>query len=167
MTDFKDTVSHARGVINALREAGIDEDDEDFAVILEAETDVPEMIRRMLRRARYTKALAEGCKPLIDEIKHRQDRLEKKAKGLQMAAYHMMRHIGTSKIEAPDFTASFRAVPPSVEIEDEGLIPSQLMREKVERAPDKAAIKAALEQGEQVPGARLSEPGQTLSVRGR
>lgn len=43
----------------------------------------------------------------------------------------------------------------SVEITDEGLIPEELMRIKVEKAPDKSAIKQALKQGQDIPGAQL------------
>jgi hypothetical protein len=57
------------------------------------------------------------------------------------------------------------ATRPSVVIEDEASIPSQLC--KVVKSPDKSAIKAALEQGEVVPGASLSAPSQTLTVRVR
>jgi hypothetical protein len=45
--------------------------------------------------------------------------------------------------------------PASVEITNDRLLPDAFVREKVDRSPDKVAIKAALSRDEDVPGARL------------
>lgn len=52
--------------------------------------------------------------------------------------------------------------PPAVIIDDVAKIPTQYMRQKVEIAPDKAAIKAALKSGEIIEGAHI-EQGVSLS----
>jgi hypothetical protein len=73
-----------------------------------------------------------------------------------------MNAIELRKLEQADFTASIRAVPPRVEIDDETLLPDDLC--KMVRQPDKAAIKEALAKGH-VAGARMTNGGETLSIR--
>lgn len=45
----------------------------------------------------------------------------------------------------------------AVEIEDESMIPQFLINEKVTYSPDKTAIKAALKEGQEIPGCKLIE----------
>ena len=73
--------------------------------------------------------------------------------------------MGVPKAERALATVSLRPGTLSVRIVDEAEIPSQLMREKVTRAPDKAAIKAALEAGETIPGAELARGDDVLMMR--
>ena len=70
---------------------------------------------------------------------------------------------GEKKVERPGATLSRRPGSLSVSIDDERLIPSQLTKTKVE--PDKAAIKAQLQAGEDVPGASLQRGPDGITLR--
>jgi len=79
-----------------------------------------------------------------------------------------MERAGFEKIECPLFKLSIRKNPPSVEILDQLSLPPEFMRTPEPKppvpAPDKAAIKAALQAGKDVPGARLAQ-GTRLEVK--
>jgi hypothetical protein len=162
---FSQEIATAALVVKALQDAGITPEDPDYATLIESECDALERIRRILRAARYTEANSKALKDIEAEMKERRQRFDGKAETYRAIAKQALQCLGLSKLEAPDFTASLTSTRPSVVIEDEEAIPSQLC--KVVRSPDKAAIKAALEQGEAVPGASLSTPSQTLTVRTR
>jgi hypothetical protein len=160
---FSQEIATAAFVVQALKDAGITPDDPDFEALVESECDALERLRRMLRAARWAEAQSKAVKDMEAEMKERRQRFENKADTLRAIAKQAMQTLGLPKLEAPDFTAALTNTRPSVVIEDETAIPSQLC--KVVRSPDKTAIKAALEQGEVVPGASLSAPSQTLTVR--
>ncbi len=162
---FSQEIATAALVVKALQDAGITPDDPDYETLIESECDALERIRRILRAARYTEANSKALKEIEEENRERRKRFDAKAETLRAVAKQAMQTLGLPKIEAPDFSASLTATRPSVVIEDETAIPSQLCKTTV--APDKNAIKAALEQGEAVPGASLSAPSQTLTVRVR
>jgi len=162
---FSQEIATAAFVVQALKDAGITPDDPDFEQLVESECDALERLRRMLRAARWAESQAKAAKDIEAELKERRQRFEAKAETLRAIVKQAMQTLGLPKIEAPDLTATLTNTRPSVVIEDEAAIPSQLC--KVVRSPDKAAIKAALEQGEDVPGASLSAPSQTLTVRVR
>lgn len=151
--------------IEAIKAAGIDESDPDFATLVESECDALERLKRMLRAARYAEANAKAVKEMETEMKERRQRFEGKAETLRAIVKQAMEQIDLPKLEAPDFTASLTATRPAVVIEDEEAIPTQLCI--IKRMPDKTAIKRAIEQGEAIPGASLSPAGHTLTVRVR
>ena len=89
-----------------------------------------------------------------------------KAQGLRLYLLTNMQAGGITKIESPLFKISLQNNPPSVDIYESGLIPSEYMRqpEAPPPAPDKAAIKTALKAGIEVQGARLIQ-SQRLSIK--
>lgn len=155
----------AQFVMDALTAAGITQDDPDFDALFSSECDALERLKRMLRAARWAEANAKAVKDMEAEMKERRSRFEAKADTLRTIVKQAMATLDLKKIEAPDLTASLAAGKPSVVIEDEEAIPSQLC--VIKRQPDKTAIKKALEQGETVPGAALSPATPILTVRTR
>ena len=67
------------------------------------------------------------------------------------------------KVTTPSGTASIGAKAQHVEILNEDLIPESFMR--ITKSPSKTLIGNALKAGEDVPGATLSNGGETLIVR--
>jgi hypothetical protein len=101
------------------------------------------------------------------------ERLAKLKKQRQTAAAALRDYLkrnliaaGISKLESPLFKIALRDNPPAVDIFDASLLPSEFMTQPAPPppAPDKAAIKAAIKAGEEVPGARLTQ-GQRLEVK--
>ncbi len=93
---------------------------------------------------------------------------QKVADGLRAYLKDNMERAGIEKIECPLFKLSIKKNPPSVEVIDQLSLPPEYWRTPEPKppvaAPDKAAIKAALQDGKDVPGARLNQ-GTRLVVK--
>lgn len=93
----------------------------------------------------------------IKEMQARKDALDKKGEHLKEYLLSAMQQTGIKKISCPYFDVQIKNNPAKVEIFEQGLIPSEFMRqpEPPPPAPDKKAIKAAIESGQEVQGARI------------
>lgn len=93
---------------------------------------------------------------------------QKVADGLRAYLKDNMERAGIEKIECPLFKLSISCNPPAVEIVDTSALPAEFWRTPEPKppvaAPDKAAIKAALQGGKNVPGAQLVQ-GTRLVVK--
>jgi len=106
---------------------------------------------------------AEKYTPLIDMEIERLQALKasraKLAQGLRDYLLTNMERSGIQKITCPLFSLSIRNNPPAVEVTDSAALPPAYWRTPEPKppvaAPDKAAIKAALQAGTDVPGARM------------
>ena len=100
-------------------------------------------------------AEAEKIKAAEERIAARRKAYEAKAKRIRTYLKENMERAGIRKIEAMDgsFSATLTAPRASVVISNEIALPSSFI--KLVRTPDKAAIAAALKEGQEVPGAHL------------
>ncbi|KQP53067.1 siphovirus Gp157 family protein [Methylobacterium sp. Leaf106] len=154
-----------QAIISEIQAAGIDEDDSDFATLVEAECDVMERMRRIIRAARYHEAQSKALAELQAEMRERKARIDAKAEKLRDATKWAMGELGLSKLAAPDFNVSLSAGRVPLVITDEAAIPDDLCRTK--READKTAIREALDAGRDVPGAAFGNPSPTLTVRAK
>lgn len=101
---------------------------------------------------------------LCDQIKQAEAAMAARRKAIETRAESIREYLltnmvrtGITKIESPYFKIALRNNPPSVVVDDPTAIPAKYMRqaEAPPPAPDKKEIKAAIEFGENVPGARL------------
>ncbi|ATU71354.1 hypothetical protein CT113_13975 [Levilactobacillus brevis] len=102
-------------------------------------------------------------KQLADKIKHDQERkraLSNNISRLKLALQHGMETAGKDKIKDIDLSIWIQNNPVSVAVTDDKLIPGEFT--EVEKKLNKTAIKRALNEGEEVPGAKLV---QTRSIR--
>lgn len=81
---------------------------------------------------------------------------------LENYAIRTMEDLGVKKLEGATSVLKLYGKPPSVLITDPAEIPARFIVEKIVRDPDKKAIKAAIDAGEDVPGATLSIGGNSL-----
>lgn len=140
------------------------DDEETFLDTLDGETDV---LDREIDAMQSDEGLAEAIRAREADLRIRRERLEMRADAHKKALKLIMDATGLKKLERPLATVSIRAGSVSVSITCEADIPTQLMREKVTRIPDKAAIKAQIEAGETVPGAELVRGDDSVMVRAR
>lgn len=118
----------------------------------------------VLRSAEDDEMLVTGIKERIEQLRARAERLTARAAAKREAVLLAMVETGRKKIEAPDCTVSVRATPASVVITDETAIPDDYLKPQPPKV-DKAAIRDALKQGASIPGAMLSNGGQSLGIR--
>lgn len=141
------------------------DDEETYLDTLDGETNVLDLVDREIIAAQSDESLAEAIKAHIADLRARQSRIEMRADAHRANIRLLLQHIALPKLERPMATVSVRPGNVSVKIINEAEIPSQLMRETVSRAPDKAAIKAHLDAGESVPGAELTRGNDILTMR--
>ena len=144
------------GAANALQ--NLDLDDQTIADTLESlageievkSTNVSFVIRNM-------ESLAEQIKQAEQQMASQGKAIENRAENVRKYLLINMERCGISKIESPYFKISVKQNPASVVIDNEGQIPCEFYRypEAPPPAPDKKAIKSAIESGIDVPGAHL------------
>lgn len=117
----------------------------------------------LVKRAGECEAQRAGLKSYMQELTARDDRLERKWHGIRSLMRRIMEHAALSKAQLASATVSLSAGRPKVIISDDAVLPDEYVR--IKREPNKAAIKSALEAGEHVPGAVLSNAEPVLSVR--
>jgi Siphovirus Gp157 len=95
----------------------------------------------------------------------RRKAMERRADGVRRYLLGCLQSAGVSKIECPQFRISVRDNPAAVDVFDPVQVPAEYLRAPAPPppGPDKAAIKAALLAGADVPGCRLTR-GQRLEV---
>lgn len=139
------------------------EDEAALVDTLDGETEALDVVRSLIRSGREDEATAEAVRTIRQDNMSREERFRNRADRKKQAALALMQAIGVRKVEAPDFTASITANPPKVVILDEAALPRSLGTESW--SPDKRAIGAELIAGRDVPGAVLTNGGETLTRR--
>lgn len=111
-------------------------------------------------------ASAEAIKGAEAAMAARRKAIENRAERIRSYLKENMERTGITKIECPYFKLSIRNNPPSVVVDSENLIPAAFMRqpEPPPPSPDKAAIKAAIQSGHEVPGCHL-QAGTSLVIK--
>jgi hypothetical protein len=147
-----------------LLEAFPEADDETIRDTLEGLTTLNELIAEIIRSALIDEALQSGLRLRLQDMKERLSRLESRSLKKRDLAIEAMSEAGLCKIEQPDFTASARSGTPSLLVVAEDQIPESYW---VPQPPklDRQVLLGDLKQGDQVPGAQLSNPKPVLSVR--
>jgi hypothetical protein len=111
-------------------------------------------------------ATAAAIKSAEAEMAARRKSIEKRVEHLREYTKTCMEVAGVTKIECPHFALTIKKNPAAVDVFEPGLIPAEFMKqpEPPPATPDKAAIKAALQDGRNVPGAMLAQ-GTRLEIR--
>lgn len=142
----------------------IGDDDEMALTVVEGETSLVEVISQATERLNdldaYTTALAAQIKALTD----RKGRFEAQHDRIKAAICVAMQQAELRKLELPHATLSIKAVAAKADITDESLIPSKFWKPSDPKL-DRKAVLDALKAKEVVPGATLSNGGETLSIR--
>ena len=109
----------------------------------------------------------EAIKAEIDRLRALEKRVDTHATRLRQYLLENMQRAGITRIEhteAPFYRISIRRNPPRVVVDEETFIPAEFVRTKVVEDIDKTAIKAAIQAGQDVPGAHL-EQNERLDIR--
>ncbi|MDQ7011453.1 MAG: siphovirus Gp157 family protein [Mariprofundaceae bacterium] len=131
--------------------------------MLEGETGLHELVSRALDARADALGMADAIKQRMADLRERKERYDRRAKALGGLIHSLMEIANMRKLELPEATVSIRRAPDKVTIIDEAAIPPGFFR--IRREVDRAALKKALATGEHVPGATLSNGGESISVR--
>ena len=102
------------------------------------------------------KAMAAAAKAEKDRLASLEKYYKNASERIQGALVNAMDVLDHPKVESPSMRLFLRRTK-ATEVDDVTLLPSDLKTVKVEEVPDKAAIKAAIMEGRDVPGARVVE----------
>lgn len=139
-------------------------DDDLIADMVEAETGLFEAIDAALLRRETDLALAEGLSEYITTLQKRKRALEDRAEAMRVSILAAMQAAELKKVERPLATISRKPTPPSVIVVEEADIPTQFWKAQPPKL-DKRELLAALKDGQDIPGALLSNGGETVQVR--
>jgi hypothetical protein len=143
-----------------------DPESEEWLLSLASETDLTELIEKMIRRIEDARIMVTGLKDHISDLKARQDRYEWRIDSLRSTIAALLDKADVAKIEMDIATVSIRQGQPQlVGDADPQSLPADLVRLKYEL--NKPAIKDALKAGREVPGFVLSNAPPQLTIRVR
>ena len=140
------------------------EDDEDWLLAIESETDFDKLLTQVIRAIDDVAALESGTAERLEMLKARKDRFAYRQHALRKLAFTMLDSAGLQKKELPEATLSIRKGQPQLIGDgDANALPDDLC--KISREPDRTKIKAALKDGATVPGFQLSNSQPTITIR--
>lgn len=137
-------------------------EDESLRVdVLDAETDFHRLIDSLVKRKLDARELAVGAKARKQEVAARQSRFERQEEGCDVLIKGLMQFAEMQKVVLPEATVSITKPRTKAIVRDVNELPQGFYK----RDPKISEIKAALEAGEQVPGAELALGDEGLMVR--
>ena len=131
---------------------------------LEGETNLQEMIRDLLVSIEEDQLLIDGTKSRLSELRSRGARFKKRIATKRAILQQAMDIAEMMRVETDVATVSLRSTPQSLSIVDESLIPSEFFEPQPPKI-NKKMILDALKSKMTVPGAMLSNGGQSISLR--
>lgn len=141
----------------------LEEDDQLRADMLEGETDLHSLLSRLVNNERDSDAMAKAVAGRISDLQARKSRAERRKEAMRALMFRLMKAAALPKLVLPEATLSIGKKAAAVEIVDEDALPENVVR--ITRSPDKKAIADLLKAGDEVPGARMGDVGETLTVR--
>lgn len=151
---------------DAARLADLDLDEQTLIDTLESMSgELEEKATATVMVARNIRATADAIKQAEAAMAARRKAMEARADALEQRVFTTMLETGITRIESPYFALSIANNPASVDVFDSLQVPADYMREiPATSAPDKALIKRAIQDGYDVPGARLVQ-GKRLAIK--
>lgn len=137
--------------------------DEDGAALFAECPDAETMLVRVLRAMDEAASNADAVNARITDLDVRWKRFKRQRDELRDTLAAMLEALSMSKFKCPEFTVSLNAPRPGAVVTDEAQVPDEFMRTK--REPDMPKIKAALANGDYVPGVALENKPATVTVR--
>lgn len=139
------------------------EDESLRADMIDGETNATRIIERALAEQQGAEMMVGAVKAREIDLAARRGRYERKSEAMRSLIKSIMRAAHLDKITLTEASLSLTKARQTVGIEDLDQLPQGYF--KTIRQADKAAIKSALEQGEQIPGAFLVTGDMGLTIR--
>jgi len=160
------TAIQVRAVLSMLRDTLGEEPDEQLLLdSLEGETDLFELVSRILNRIELEEGNRDALTKQMDDRKIRRDRCDGRIKGYREGIMALMESAGIDKLPLPEASLSLRTLPASLKVNDPAAVPEGFAVAKP--VPDMDAIKSAYSpDSEGLPNWLRVEPARpSLTVR--
>lgn len=133
--------------------------DEDTGEVMWDSSNLEELGLAIADKAEACAVVLKDKRAFAQALKDERDSLDKRLRAIKAQADRLEDYITqcleiAGTVETPRARLSIRKSQ-ALDILDEGQVPDKYMRVKTTRVPDKIAIKAALKEGEYVPGCAL------------
>lgn len=142
----------------------LSEDDGFLADTIEGQTGLFELMDAAAVQLVSDAGILDGIGLASQKLEMRSARIKKRMETLRECVRGAMEVAELKSRECPAGTFSRRPLPPKVVITDEAAVPSDYWKPQPPKL-DRAAVAAALKNKEAVPGAELSNGGETISFR--
>lgn len=139
------------------------EDDQLLIDTLEGSTDLFSILSRLVAERADAESMVAAIKERVSDLTARKARFERRSEAMKKLAKSLMDAAGQTKLTLPEATLSIAKGREKIVVDDLEALVQGFYR--TERVADKDAIKAALEAGSEVPGARLVLSDSILTVR--
>jgi hypothetical protein len=139
-------------------------DDDAVEDVIEGETNFKEIAAKAVARLAEIDAMVEAISMQTKNLSARLTRLEAQGASIRAALVSAMATLDLTKLEIAQGTLSRKPTPPKVVVTDEALIPADFWK-RPDPTLDRRALLAALKERQDIPGATLSNGGETLAVR--
>lgn len=154
------------GSYRRLLEMSDSENGEEFLAVLQTLGDaIDTKIESCAKVVKHLQADMDALKTEEARLAGRRRSLEGNVDRLKTYMKDSMTAVEKQKIKTALFTIYIVAGRPKVEIEDEMAVPGEYRGEPVPPPLDKRSILAALQEGKEVPGARLGTGEPSLNIR--
>ena len=141
------------GIYDAADEDGVVEEI-DFTELKQLQEDRKTKLENIALYIKNTEAEAAAIKAEEEKLKARRERLENKAKRLREYVINSMKENKDEPLKTARCEVSIKDNE-KTDITDLDSIPEAFIKVKVEKNPDKTAIKKAIKAGQTVPGAQI------------
>jgi hypothetical protein len=141
----------------------LETDEELRADAIEGETDAHKIISRALEARQDAETLAGAIKAREVDLSARRSRYERKADAMKSLIRSIMQAAQLPKLTLPEATLSITKPRQTVSVENVDQLPQGYFT--TVRQADKAALKQALERGDEIPGAVLATGSAGLMIR--
>jgi hypothetical protein len=160
------SLSHHQYLLERLRAEFPDADEETLADTVEGLSDLDDAIAVIVRSRLEDLAMISALQARRDDMQQRLARLSSRAETKKAVITDALARSGLKKILREDFTLSLRPGTAALQVIDEVQIPENFWREQPAKL-DRQGLISCLKQGDEVPGAVLTNGSQTIAVRTR
>lgn len=145
---------------------GLEDGDEALETTLDGETRFDEAVEAICLEAQEFEARVEATNALIKRLMDKAGRYEMRARKARELLASALDIAGKKTVRTGAGTVTLRSGNTSVVVTVEpAMLPPEFRKERVSYTADKAAMKAALENGETLAFAYLSNGGPTIQIR--
>jgi hypothetical protein len=157
--------SIVRSVVARMESEGTIDTDEAAAMeaLREEVPDVDMVLTRLYRAMKEAEKAHKMLKERIEVLDQRAARFDRKAKNFRAVAMSILDVCQLTKWQSPEYTVFVTEGDAPIVISDVDALPAEYTRTEIK--PDRAAIKAAMEQGVVIPGVEWGNGGVIMTVR--
>jgi Siphovirus Gp157 len=154
-----------RNQIEALKRdiPNLVEDEKLWIDTLDGETNFNEFMGRLIRLDAEAKAISLAMVSIAEDYTQRAGRFKRRSEWLRGLMHGALQAAALPSLKLPEGTITERQPCAKLEILDANELPQGYF--EIERVPEKAALKKALEAGEKIPGAALVFGDASITVR--